>query len=443
MGLQLRIRHALGVRVLEVEPRDASNPLRIGRGADADVQIPVGIVAPLHCYLYFEDGRWIIQDAGSTWGTRVNDRPATEPVYLAGGEIITLGAGASAPTIEVVPRTAGQVVRPAVPPPIQPTPGETENPAEDVQNAQSPESEQPPEEQIETSDVAEDEQWPLEGAGAGASGGSRRRRPPRRSRSKDQGNQTALVIGLSAAVVILVIILIAVLGRKDKPAPPPPVVENPDPMNASGKKSIFDFGRQINKPKTPDGQPPPTRPITTQVPPSAPPDTPAGPIDPRKQEESWQVVEQAHLSDDPARAIWACEDYRARFPDRFSAELDRYAAEALDQLWWRRIKELCDRRDQLAGDMGGLDKQIADENEAEYKVKLQKERKNLEDQRSGIVEAITVDMGYSGSAAPNLLDTSQLATLRGQRDAAKYSTWCEQVRRSLRTTMRLPWQVMR
>ena len=48
MGLQIRLRHALGERVVEVRPRSVELPLVIGRSKESDLQIPsVTVAAPL------------------------------------------------------------------------------------------------------------------------------------------------------------------------------------------------------------------------------------------------------------------------------------------------------------------------------------------------------------------------------------------------------------
>ena len=69
MGLQLRVRHALGARILEIDPRGPDRPIVVGRTVEADVQVPMGTVAPSHCVLYMEGEQWVIQDDGSSMGT--------------------------------------------------------------------------------------------------------------------------------------------------------------------------------------------------------------------------------------------------------------------------------------------------------------------------------------------------------------------------------------
>ena len=49
----------LGDRILELPERSVESPLIIGRGADADVQIPSIHVALQHLALFVHEGRWI------------------------------------------------------------------------------------------------------------------------------------------------------------------------------------------------------------------------------------------------------------------------------------------------------------------------------------------------------------------------------------------------
>ena len=103
MRLQLRVRHALGARVVELEPRGPQNPIVIGRTPQSDVQVPIGTVAPAHCVIYVDGEQWVIQDNGSSTGTLVNGSLISGPVYLQFGDLVTLGESTGAPTIEVDP----------------------------------------------------------------------------------------------------------------------------------------------------------------------------------------------------------------------------------------------------------------------------------------------------------------------------------------------------
>lgn len=137
MGLEIRLRHALGERRLELPPRPAEAPVVVGRASDADVQVPSVNVAPRHAVLFVHEGRWVLQDAGSESGTFVNRQKIEGPTFLQVGDVIALGTEPKRPKIEIDPNggaagrtgyvtaetTDRHVSRPAVPPPVSPAAG--------------------------------------------------------------------------------------------------------------------------------------------------------------------------------------------------------------------------------------------------------------------------------------------------------------------------------
>jgi hypothetical protein len=107
MSLQIRLRHALGERTLELPPRTVDNPLVIGRAADADVQVPSINVAPRHSVLFIHEGHWVIQAASDHAATYVNsDLLTTGATWLQIGDVIHLGTDSNAPTLDVEPDAA-------------------------------------------------------------------------------------------------------------------------------------------------------------------------------------------------------------------------------------------------------------------------------------------------------------------------------------------------
>jgi hypothetical protein len=108
MPLQIRVRHALGERLMELPDRTVEGPVVVGRSASSDVQIPSVNVVPRHCALFRHEGRWVVQDLGGTTGTFVNGQPVTGPTPLHVGDVITVGAEATPPTIEVDPAAAAE-----------------------------------------------------------------------------------------------------------------------------------------------------------------------------------------------------------------------------------------------------------------------------------------------------------------------------------------------
>lgn len=108
MGLQIRVRHALGERVMELPDRTIDEPLTVGRSTIAEVQMPSVTVAPRHCVLFIHDGHWVVQDLGAGVGTLVNGRPVREATLLSIGDVITVGGANGSPTIEVDPLAAAE-----------------------------------------------------------------------------------------------------------------------------------------------------------------------------------------------------------------------------------------------------------------------------------------------------------------------------------------------
>ncbi|WP_432968917.1 FhaA domain-containing protein [Dactylosporangium sp. CA-233914] len=63
----------------------------IGRGRQADLRVRDEGVSRRHAALRYDGRSLVLRDLGSTNGTRLNDRPVTEPVAVNPGDVITLG----------------------------------------------------------------------------------------------------------------------------------------------------------------------------------------------------------------------------------------------------------------------------------------------------------------------------------------------------------------
>src|SRR3954447_21955303 len=107
MGLQLRMTHSLGQRLVEVEARKADQAIVVGRASSAEVQIPSANISKRHCLLFVHDGRWVVQDADSPSGTFLNGERLTEPAFINSGDVISLGRGSNPPTLTVDPHSVG------------------------------------------------------------------------------------------------------------------------------------------------------------------------------------------------------------------------------------------------------------------------------------------------------------------------------------------------
>jgi pSer/pThr/pTyr-binding forkhead associated (FHA) protein len=74
-----------GIR-FDLEPQT-----NIGRGPTCTIQISDSFISAEHTRLWFRNGVWYVQDAGSVNGTYVNNQPAREPIPARAGDIIRVG----------------------------------------------------------------------------------------------------------------------------------------------------------------------------------------------------------------------------------------------------------------------------------------------------------------------------------------------------------------
>jgi len=63
----------------------------IGRGPTSTIQLTDNFISGEHTRLWFRNGLWYVQDAGSTNGTYVNNQLAREAVAARFGDIIQVG----------------------------------------------------------------------------------------------------------------------------------------------------------------------------------------------------------------------------------------------------------------------------------------------------------------------------------------------------------------
>jgi hypothetical protein len=63
----------------------------IGRGPTNTIQISETFVSAEHTRMWFRNGVWYVQDAGSTNGTYLNNQPARDALAARVGDIIQVG----------------------------------------------------------------------------------------------------------------------------------------------------------------------------------------------------------------------------------------------------------------------------------------------------------------------------------------------------------------
>ncbi len=82
--------------------RAFAEPFTIGRGLQAAVHVDSGRVSRLHAEVAFEDGAWVLRDAGSTNGT-YHDGSRVERVVLGADTAVRLGREGPYLRLAVVP----------------------------------------------------------------------------------------------------------------------------------------------------------------------------------------------------------------------------------------------------------------------------------------------------------------------------------------------------
>ena len=127
MGIQVRFRHSMGDRLLEIPARSADRPFVLGRGSESDLVLPAISVALRQCVLFVYEGQWAVQE-WTPGGTQLNGRPIEGPTLLSIGDVLTIGSEASAATLEIHPggaamgRTGGPALEVTQSPPVRSEP---------------------------------------------------------------------------------------------------------------------------------------------------------------------------------------------------------------------------------------------------------------------------------------------------------------------------------
>ncbi len=83
---------SLDLAAREFRLRD-DGPTTIGRDPSCAVELPDSFVSVTHALLIWKNGRWWVEDLGSTNGTLVNNRPIkpSTPVPVAFSDVVQIG----------------------------------------------------------------------------------------------------------------------------------------------------------------------------------------------------------------------------------------------------------------------------------------------------------------------------------------------------------------
>lgn len=63
----------------------------IGRGPTCTIQLQDNFISGEHTRMWYRNGTWYVQDAGSRNGTYLNNQPAVEPLPARIGDIVQVG----------------------------------------------------------------------------------------------------------------------------------------------------------------------------------------------------------------------------------------------------------------------------------------------------------------------------------------------------------------
>lgn len=467
MPLKVRFRHAAAQRVLDLPDRGMAKPLIIGRGTDVDLRLPIETVAPQHAALFVKDGAWIIQ--GMTGVVTLGGKTIKGATKLRSGDIVGLGEGEAAPTLEIDPKVAvsepsavgsgseSKPIRPQRPPAPAPAPAPVPARARPAQPEAEPVA-APPAAQIaeqyagvENDDAIEwDPQTPV----------------PDTTQFYVPKPKTP-VIPIIIAVVLGGGALVAVgIYAYQRTRHPTVVVLRPDGTPApvststSTKRPLFDLN--ANQPtSTPttgsqDQTPPPAgsnlsaaaggTTTLTNSPPAAKPvaainHPAAAPVGPAVKEEAppdpndteWAEIRSAHFNvRHQGVAIIKYDEYRRDHPGKFTALLDRYTDEAVNWLYWQRVAQLWARQDDLVAQIRQKKRDIQNQPPGDFHERLVKELADLQTKDEETKKLLTDEMGYRGDVPPDLESPRQLKSLEDSRDPAKYAAFTKHVLRYVR-----------
>jgi hypothetical protein len=494
MGLQVKVRHALGERVLELPSRGAEGPLVVGRTAEADLQVPSVHVGMRHLLLFVRDGRWFVQDAPGGTGTSVNGTLLKGPQPLRGGDVLTLGTEPDPPSLEIDPASIPtELPAPAVEA-LPPTAAagrqepSTQGPApaapstSPAATATGPQLAPPlPEVIVEGAPAEHAEErgaaaWPRPAEEAPAPRKAERPAKPGPRKS----SVVAVALSMVAAVAIVTGAVVFVYLRQQQikqeqqqqrtpvvlaPSPAPSTVPGP-----ATKANTVAAPPEIAPPPPPaditDDMEEPRRPATGRsvavVSPAAPTTAPSskrrtesdGAPDPQffgdsilddgsasDEEKEWKRVEGVYYHPSVAKALLTFDSYAEKYPDAHKDQIAKYREDMLDKLWWTRIEGLIDKRKSLAADIKKTEADVKAESEEAFRKTVLEPR--LADQKTrlaAVTDRLRKQMMYNIDAPPPIGREPQMKALRAKRDRIVYEEWKKTTLKYIRENHGLyPW----
>lgn len=454
MGLQIRLRQTSGEKVIGLTDRSIDRPVVIGSSKTAQVPIASDVVAAEHCALFVHEGRWALHD-GSGGRTLINGKAVKRPTKLRIGDIVSLGTGESAPTLLIDPAgaAAGRTGQPAMgdsaiaaapkeqkatPASPRPAPTAAKPAVAPSQVAPVLDVQPPPVEQL-AAPAAADENDPfaaLASAATASRAGAADVSTPRRKAAKKKSN-AGMIVGVLVCLAIIGATAWVVRQRLQHPSVVK-VIELPAPAPTTPPR-VASIAADPLRPMAGDIAPvkrhaAPVAPTTARDDTDPDDDASAAATRPggasgsttrmaANRDDTWAEVEAASFSPDYGLALLKFDDYHRQHPTQFSKEIDELTAQALDRLWWTRIKDLCAKRDRLALDLRKKNQEIKEEPSVSFRKTLTDEKKALDDEMAATLTALNGDMGYASDDAPDLTNEDSLTKLAAERDAIKFAAW--------------------
>jgi pSer/pThr/pTyr-binding forkhead associated (FHA) protein len=401
MSLQVRLRHAMGERVYDIAARGADQPLIIGRGAEAGLQVPSMTVAPRHCVLFVTDGQWIVQE-WTAGGTRLNGTLLEKPTPLRVGDVLSIGMESNAATLEIEPGAAaagrkGTLAREsaaavAVAPPKQ--------------VVASP----PPRRSADPPALQQPDWFAVDQAAPVATSATKS------ARRKQRSPMAAIIVTVFITLAIAAGTAWFVRGHLHPPVevvvlPPAPMQAAVAPANIPAAPAVVDDSQS-----KPEPQP---QPATAQANAAEVPEE----VDPHADDPDWIDLQVAHDLPNQAVALLKYDDYIRRHPGKNQALLKQYQDEAMDRLWWQRIVQLCHRINRLTGEVAAKSKEIDEEGTGNYLAQLRDQKAALDIDLKSATDTLHTEMGYAADDPPDLTDETSLKSARAARDPAKFAAW--------------------